>query len=138
MYINAILGLSVGQVYKVFNGNRKYTLFSRNVKCITFSWPLQQDNTKNTFTKCAVCILHVCITYTYKKEDSVIQSSNACILCLLTPAVPCCSMHRCGLYKFSIRSLQHNETSTPSPCLTQIHFTRISLTHIFKKFPFLT
>ena len=40
----------------------------------------------------------VCMHYTYKKEDSVIQSSNACILCLLTPAVPCCSMHRGGFY----------------------------------------
>ena len=28
--------------------------------------------------------------------------------------------------------------STPSPWLTQIRFTRISLTRIFKKFPFLT
>ena len=64
----------------------------------------------NTFTKCAVCILHVCTTFTYKKEDSVIQSSNACILCLLTPAVPCCSMHRGGLYQFSFRSLKHNKT----------------------------
>ena len=27
---------------------------------------------------------------------------------------------------------------TPSPWLARIHFTRISLTHIFKKFPFLT
>ena len=98
MYIteNAILGLSVGYVYKVFNRNNIH-FFSRNVKCITFSWPLQ-DNTMNTFTKCAVCILYACIAFTYKKEDSVIQSSNACILCLLTPAVPCCSMHRGGLY----------------------------------------
>ena len=29
-------------------------------------------------------------------------------------------------------------TSTPSPWLTRIRFTRISLTRIFKKFPFLT
>ena len=31
-----------------------------------------------------------------------------------------------------------NNISTPSPWLTRIHFTRISLTRIFKKFPFLT
>ena len=42
----------------------------------------------------------ICMHYTYKKEDSVIQSSNACILCLLTPAVPCCSMHRGGFCPF--------------------------------------
>jgi hypothetical protein len=41
---------------------------------------------------------------------------------------------------FAIPAVQNNSlnNSTPSPWLTRIRFTWISLKHIFKKFPFLT
>ena len=44
-------------------------------------------------------------------------------------------------YRFIRNGLKcsvHTVSYTPSPWLTRIRFTRISLTHIFKKFPFLT
>ena len=93
------LGLSVG--YINYSTVMIYIhFFPSNAKCITFSRLLQD----NTYKEIAVCIPYVCITYTYKKADSVIQSSNACILCLLTPAVPCCSMHRGGFFPFFVLS----------------------------------
>ena len=41
-------------------------------------------------------------------------------------------------FRFKVSITQACLQVTPSPWLTQIHFLRISLTRIFKKFPFLT
>ena len=40
--------------------------------------------------------------------------------------------------RFSHKTIVGRILCTPSPWLTRIHFTRISLTRIFKKFQFLT